>query len=161
MNYILRPIFKKTDSTRDDEEAENDFWTITGEFVYRHHVVHRVKLYVPKEESFPSPMKYIDATRTTYTSLDVMLEKILKITETWSEKKKCQMHGQDSQDLFYQRKGHRKDLHGPGGDLQGNRKLLVLTMYGQICGNLCPMQQRRKKNKDGLSRNQSSTMPDN
>ena len=34
-------------------------------------------------------------------------------------------------------------------------------MYGQICGNLCPMQQKRKQSKDGLSRNQSSTMPDN
>ena len=34
-------------------------------------------------------------------------------------------------------------------------------MYGQICGNLCPMQRQRKQNKDGLSRHQSSTMPDN
>ena len=29
---------------------------------------------------------------------------------------------------------------------------------GQICENLCPMQQKRKQSKDGLSRNQSSTM---
>ena len=43
-----------------------------------------------------------------------MLENRLKITGTWMEKKNCQMHGQDSQDLFYQRKGHRKDFHGPG-----------------------------------------------
>ena len=47
------------------------------------------------------------------------------------------------------------------GDLQGNKQPLVLTMYGQICGNLCPMQRKRKQNKDGLSRNQSSTTPDN
>ena len=38
------------DSTRDDEEAKNDSWTITGEFIHRHHVVPRVRLYVPKEE---------------------------------------------------------------------------------------------------------------
>ena len=30
---------------------------------------------MPKEESFPIPMKYIDVTRTTQTSLDVLLEK--------------------------------------------------------------------------------------
>ena len=30
-------------------------------------------------------------------------------------------------------------------------------MCGQICGNVCPRQQKRKQNKDGLSRNQSST----
>ena len=35
----------------------------------------RVKLYVPREESFLIPMKYIDVTRNTHTSLDVMLEK--------------------------------------------------------------------------------------
>ena len=34
-------------------------------------------------------------------------------------------------------------------------------MCGQTCGNLCPMQPKRKQSKDGLSRNQSSTMPDN
>ena len=28
-----------------------------------------------KEESFPIPLNYIDVTRTTYTSLDVLLEK--------------------------------------------------------------------------------------
>ena len=41
----------------------------------RHHVERRVKLYVPKEETFPIPTKYIDVTRTTHTSLDVMMEK--------------------------------------------------------------------------------------
>ena len=35
-----------------------------------------------KEESFPIPMKYIDATRTTCTSLDVVLEKILQRPES-------------------------------------------------------------------------------
>ena len=89
------------DSTRDDEEAKSDFWTSTGEFIYRHHVEPRVKLYVPKEETFPVPMKYIDVTRNTHTSLDVLLEKILKITGTRMEKKNCQMHGQASHDSFY------------------------------------------------------------
>ena len=38
MNYILQPNFKTT-QTRDDEEVKSDFWTITREFIYRHHVV--------------------------------------------------------------------------------------------------------------------------
>ena len=69
------PSHLQEDSTRDDEEANNDFWTITGDFIYRHHVVPRVNLYVPQEESFPIPLKYIDVTRTTHTSLDVLIEK--------------------------------------------------------------------------------------
>ena len=38
----------------------------------------RVKLYMPREESFPIPLKYIDITRTTHTSLEVLLEKHLE-----------------------------------------------------------------------------------
>ena len=63
------------DSTLDDAEAQNDFWSVTGDFIYRHHVEPRVKLYVPKEELFPVPLKYIDVARNTLSSLDVLLEK--------------------------------------------------------------------------------------
>ena len=76
------PSNHEEDSTRDDEEARNYFWTITGEFFYRHHVVPRVKLYKPKEETFPVPTKYIDVTRTTHTSMDVMMEK--HIDDHWN-----------------------------------------------------------------------------
>ena len=51
-------------------------------FICRHHVESKVKLYMPKEESFPIPMKYIDVTRTTQTSLDVLLEK--HIEDYWN-----------------------------------------------------------------------------
>ena len=53
----------------------------SGNFVYRHHVEPRVKLYVPREASFPIPLKYIDVTRTTSSSLDVMLEKYRRLLE--------------------------------------------------------------------------------
>ena len=74
MNYVLQPPLQQ-DSTRDDEEAKSDFRTIAGEFIYRHHVEPRVKLYMPKEESFPIPLKFIDVTRNTHISQDVSLEK--------------------------------------------------------------------------------------
>ena len=37
---------------------------------------------MPKEESFPIPLKYIDVTRTTHTSQDVSLEK--HIEDDWN-----------------------------------------------------------------------------
>ena len=46
------------DSYPDAGEARNDFWSISGNFMYRHHVEPRVKLYLPREESFPLPLKY-------------------------------------------------------------------------------------------------------
>ena len=45
-------------------------------------VITWVKLYVPREESCPIPLKYIDVTRATHTSLDVMLEK--NIDDYWN-----------------------------------------------------------------------------
>ena len=42
-------------------EAVNDFWSMSGNFIYRHHVETRVKLYSPREESFPMPLKYIES----------------------------------------------------------------------------------------------------
>ena len=62
------------DSLPDAGEAMNDFWSMFGNFIYRHHVEPRVKLYSPREESFPIPLKYIDVSRT-HTNLDVKPEK--------------------------------------------------------------------------------------
>ena len=42
----------------------------------------RVKLYSPREESFPIPLKYINVTRTTHTNLDVKQEK--RIDDYWN-----------------------------------------------------------------------------
>ena len=60
------------DSLPDAGEGINDFWSMSGSFIYRHHVEPRVKLYSPREESFPIPLKYIDVSRSTHTNLDVM-----------------------------------------------------------------------------------------
>ena len=42
-----------TEST-DDAEVRNDFWSMEGDFICRHHVEPRVHVYVPQEQSFQS-----------------------------------------------------------------------------------------------------------
>ena len=66
----------------DAGEAIHDFWSMSGNFIYRHHVEPRVKLYSPREESFPIPLKYIDVSRTTHTNLDVKQER--RIDDYWN-----------------------------------------------------------------------------
>ena len=66
----------------DDVEAINDFWSMSGSFIYRHHVELWVKLHSPTEESFPIPIKYIDVCRTAHTNLDVKQEK--RIDDYWN-----------------------------------------------------------------------------
>ena len=70
------------DSFPDAGEAINDFWSMSGNFIYRHHIEPRVKLYSPREESFPIPLKYIDVSRTTRTNLDVMQDR--RIDDYWN-----------------------------------------------------------------------------
>ena len=57
------------DSLPDAGEAINDFWSMSGNFIFTHHIEPRVKLYSPREEWFPIPLKYIDVSRTTQTNL--------------------------------------------------------------------------------------------
>ena len=45
------------DSFPDAGEAINDFWSMSGNVIYRRHVEPRVKLYSPREEPFPMPLK--------------------------------------------------------------------------------------------------------
>ena len=55
---------------------------MSGNCISRHHVEPRVKLYSPREESFPIPLKYIDVSRTTHTNLDVKQER--RIDDYWN-----------------------------------------------------------------------------
>ena len=76
---LLQPNFKTYHCM---SEAGKDFWSSSGNYIYNHHVEPRVSLYVPREASFPIPLKYIDVTRATSTSLHVMLEK--NIDDYWN-----------------------------------------------------------------------------
>ena len=55
---------------------------MSGNFIHRHHVEPRVKLYSPREESFPIPLKIFDVSRTTHANLDVKQEK--RIDDYWN-----------------------------------------------------------------------------
>ena len=101
-------------------EVVNDFWSMSGNFIYRHHVEPRVKLLSPREESFPIPFKHIDVSRTTHTTLDVKQEK--RIDDYWNVdgQETCLIFGQWSHCLLYQKKKVLTDMHGPERDWRGN-----------------------------------------
>ena len=148
MNYILpSPTSRWRLNTRWFGKAKNDFWSMSGEASFIVITLYpRVKLYVPGEESFPIPMKYIKVTRTTQTSLDVYCWRQTywwQLERGW-RKRICQMHGQASQDSSYWTKGHLMDTRSLGGDLRGNKQPQDPTMYGQICGSICLMHRNRK-----------------
>ena len=70
------------DSFPDAGEASFEFWSTSGNFINRHHVEPRVKLYSSREVSFPIPLKYIDVSKTTHTNFDVKPER--RIDDYWN-----------------------------------------------------------------------------
>ena len=68
--------------TKDDAEAWEDFWSIQGDFICRHHFEPRVQLRVPKEETFTIPLNYIDVTRAAFSNMEVLQEK--RIDDWWN-----------------------------------------------------------------------------
>ena len=102
------------DSSPDDGEARNDFWFTSGIYIYRHHVDSRVKLYLPREESFPIPLRFTGVTRPTSTNLDVMLAR--RMDDYWNIEgnQDLPVRGQGSHDSPYWTKNLLVGKHGPG-----------------------------------------------
>ena len=105
------------DSLPDAGEAINDFLSMSGSFTYRHHVEPRVKLYSPREESFPIPLKNIDV----YPELLIRIwmsskRNALMIIGTLMALETCLILGQVSHILLYWKKKLLTDKCGPGGD---------------------------------------------
>ena len=105
------------DSLPHDGEAINDFWSMSGNFIYRHHVEPRVKLYSPREESFPIPLKYI----LTYPELLIRIWMSSKRNASMINGKSmgqeiCLVLGHVSLSLLYWKKNLLTDICGTGRD---------------------------------------------
>ena len=50
-------------------ERKHDFWSMSGDFFYRHHVAPRGQLFMPSEPSFPTPQKNVAVFRQTKTKI--------------------------------------------------------------------------------------------
>ena len=104
------------DSLPDAGEAMNDFWSMLGSFIHRHHAEPRVKLYLLREESFPVPLKCIDVSRTAHTNLDVEQEK--RIDDYWNIDGSRDLSDPwtGSQNLLHWKEKLPTDTRGPGRD---------------------------------------------
>ena len=131
---------------------------MSGNFIYRHHVEPRVKLYSPREDSFPIPLKYSDVSRTTQTNLDVKQER--RIDNYWN------LDG--SRDLSDSCTGFpqftllsEKPPEGhmwSGGDWQNGKRHPGQIIYGQNFGEECQRTLSWGRSINGQLKNQSSIM---
>ena len=77
------------------EKPETIFWSIAKSYIYRLHVEPRVQLYVPKEETFPIPLRYMDDVvgHSTCDPGRVAREPYRRLVETWMRSEPCRSHG--------------------------------------------------------------------
>ena len=104
------------DSFPDAGEAINDFWSMSGSFIYRHHVEPRVKLFSPREESFPIPLKYIDVSRLLIRIWMSSKRNASMTIGISMDLENCLILGQVSHNLLYWKKKLPTDICGPGRD---------------------------------------------
>ena len=131
------------DSFPDAGEAINEFWSMSGNFIYRHHVEPRVKLYVPREESFPIPLECLEVTITTYTTVDTLMLRQLELSDCY---------GHVSRDSLYGVTSHGVDIHGPGETEKKTNDLKARQIMAEILKHMSDAS-KRKRNKDAIPRN--------
>ena len=154
----------QSEETKGDEEVRKDFWSIQADFIYRHHIEPRVQLYVPREESFPIPLKYIDVIRSTHTDLDVAQEKRIddywnvdgcrNLSDSWTGFTRFILLNETLPKRYIY-------ICGPEGDRQKSKRHHVQIMYGLTLGQELEKTLKDKNNKHGRTRNPNSNMPNN
>ena len=71
----FQPEKKKQKMTKESTRISGLTQKLGKNFIYRHHIEPRVQFFVPREESYPILLKYIDVIKSTRTDLDVVEEK--------------------------------------------------------------------------------------
>ena len=112
----------------------------------------------PESNCIFVPLKHIDVTKFTSTTLDVMLEKISTLIGTLMETENCQIRGQVLQGSLYWMKNHPMDIPCPGRDWQESKRPPDQTLCGQRLGKVCRKRRNAKKSKSGLSKNRGVKM---
>ena len=104
--------------------------------------------------------KYIDVTRATETILDVLQEK--RIDDDWNvDVDRSLTDSWTGFTKFNRTTNFPKDICGPGSDLPRFKQLPGLIVCGLKLGLACQKQLRKRKGKNGLQKNQSSTTLEN
>ena len=120
----------------------------------------RGQLYVPNEETFPIPLKYIDATRSThsYWSGRVARETNWRLLECWFEQTFVWFVERIYKVHSVEREASQRIFVIWEEDWQTFNRLADQIMYGQKCGRKLVKPLRIEKNNSGQKTSQNSTM---
>ena len=124
------------DSLPDAGEAIHDFWSMSGSFIYRHHVEPRVKLYSPREESFPIHLNILLCPELL-TRIWMSNNRNASIMSGMSMgQETCRILGQVSHNVLHWKKKPPRRIYvvRVGGDWRENSLHPGHIIYGQKSG---------------------------
>ena len=150
----------QTAEPTDYAEARADFWSIQGDFINRHHNEPRLQLHVPKEETFPFSLKYIDVARSTHSDLGVLQEK--RIDDYWNvgSRKHLSRIWRGFTKFTIEREASKR-IHVVWGETDKDPNDYQTRKYGQKYGRKLAKPLRIEKNKNGQKKNRNLTMLEN
>ena len=140
------------DSSLYEGEARNDFWSISGTFIYRHHVEASSQTVRADWRILP----YSTEIHWRYQSYKYIIGCNCgeNIDDNWNvdEIENCQIRGQVSQGSRCWMKKHRVDIHSPGRDWRESKRHPDLTLCGLRFGKKSQKRRSEEKSKSGLSK---------
>ena len=74
-----------------EQEISEYAWAMSRGLIFRHHEVHRTKLYIQDESIFTIPFKHVDVRRQTRTSNDNAFEHALN--DCWNDEREVLLSG--------------------------------------------------------------------
>ena len=133
----------------------------SGNFIYRHHVETRVKLYSPREESLLVPLKYIDVSRTTHTNLDVKQERCIDDYWKIDGSRDLSDYWTGFTQFIPEKRNLQTDICGPLRDWRENSWHPGRIIYGQNSGRKWERMPSWRRSKSGHMKNLNSIRQEN
>ena len=81
------------EKTMYEEESGYFFWSMSGELIYRHHEVHRTKLFVWDATTFSIPLGCLNVMRQARTNIDNASQRTLEDSGIMTEESCSQRNG--------------------------------------------------------------------
>jgi len=118
-------------------DESRDSWTVTNDVLIRHHKSPRMKLFEPKEDDTPIPIKFLDVMRRTHTNLEDKSESTIE--DCWNEEdsigRELSAPWTGKTISIYSDQTPSRDGNGLKEEKPKSKQPQDLTAYGQKYGN--------------------------
>ena len=149
------------EETKDDLEIHKDFWSIQGDFIYRHHIFREFNYTCREKNHFQFHWSSLMSSGQFILIWTLHKKNELMPIGMSTETEICQIRGRVSQDIHYWTKLLREYICGPGRRLTKIQTTSSPDHMWPDAWIRIGKPRKEERDKNGQSRNQYSNIPDN